>query len=341
MGLDPTAARTPAEFVAMMRQLRSRADLSFRRLERLASEAGDTLPQTTIAGVLARQDLPREEVLIAFVRACGGDAAAIDAWLDTRRRLVMSLESVAPDGTGEERETSPALEPGPAGSTETPHPGRPIGVGTAGGEADTPADSALPDTQTPSPDAEGRTSRTRYLPVTLVGAFAAAGVLLLAFWPEGDTPVTQQPGDVARSPSASSSPTSSSQPVLAPGTYRMRTADGRCVTERRPPGEEGMAGTDDLFYQTSCTRSESTRIRLDEDEGGRCAASRARSASRSSSHGVQSSTAGRPVAPLPSTARPPPTPAVIKARLTLGDHVHDAVGHLHGGLLVNRVPCLG
>lgn len=112
-GPDPKAARTPAEFVATMRQLRSWADLSYRQLERKANDTGDALPRATISGVLARQDLPREEVLIAFVRACGGDAA-VNTWLDARRQLAMSLVPAAPDGAGEGAEALPPRGPAPS-----------------------------------------------------------------------------------------------------------------------------------------------------------------------------------------------------------------------------------
>ncbi|MFJ8856137.1 RICIN domain-containing protein [Streptomyces sp. NPDC102437] len=263
---DPRAARTPAEFVAMMRQLRNWADLSFRTLERKAREAGDTLPRTTIAGVLARQDLPREEVLTAFVRACGGDAVTIDAWLDTRRRLATSLETLAPARVDEEDEALPVPEPGPVAGTDTA-PSHLTGTETAGGEGETSAE-ALPPAPA-SAEAEGRKSRTRYLPMTLVGTFAGAGAVLFVLWPGGDKPVSTQPSDGPRSPSpsASKSLATSSPPVLPPGIYQMRTADGRCVAERRPPEEKGMAGSEYFFFQTSCTTGESTKVRLDESKG--------------------------------------------------------------------------
>ncbi|MER6999820.1 XRE family transcriptional regulator [Streptomyces sp. NPDC000410] len=102
-GPDPQAARTPGEFVAAMRQLRGWAGLSYRQLERRAENAGDALPRATISGALAREDLPREELLIAFVRACGADEATIAAWRSARRRLaVTAAGEVAkePDGSG-------------------------------------------------------------------------------------------------------------------------------------------------------------------------------------------------------------------------------------------------
>lgn len=193
-GPDPKAARTPAEFVATMRQLRSWADLSYRQLERKANDTGDALPRATISGVLARQDLPREEVLIAFVRACGGDAATVNTWLDARRQLAMSLVPAAPDGAGEGAEALPAPGPGTVPATET-STSRSTGAGAEGSAGEAPGGAA----PSPAPTAPGdRRSRRRHLPIALTGAFAGAGVLLFVLWPSGNTSDTTQPGDGPR-----------------------------------------------------------------------------------------------------------------------------------------------
>lgn len=94
-----------------MRQLRSWADLSYRQLERRAGDAGDALPRATVSGALGREDLPREELLAAFVRACGADAATVDAWLEARRRLAMALEEPAAVPTWGGGEPRPDPEP--------------------------------------------------------------------------------------------------------------------------------------------------------------------------------------------------------------------------------------
>ncbi|MDX3228383.1 hypothetical protein [Streptomyces sp. ME19-01-6] len=94
-GPDPKAAHTATEFVVAMRQLRSWADLSYRQLERNAEAAGDVLPRATISGALSRDDLPREQLLAAFVRACGGDEETVDAWLAARRRLSIAAPAAA------------------------------------------------------------------------------------------------------------------------------------------------------------------------------------------------------------------------------------------------------
>ncbi len=89
---QPHEAADAAQFVAAMRQLRQWAHVSYRELERRAEAAGDVLPRATLAGALSRADLPREELLAAFVRACGGDRGTVEAWVGVRKRLAVDSE---------------------------------------------------------------------------------------------------------------------------------------------------------------------------------------------------------------------------------------------------------
>ena len=75
----PAGARTPAEFDGTMRALRSWAALTNAELEGKARANGDKLPQSTIAGALSRDSLPREPTVAAFVRACGGDPEVVQS----------------------------------------------------------------------------------------------------------------------------------------------------------------------------------------------------------------------------------------------------------------------
>ncbi|MEE1805248.1 hypothetical protein [Streptomyces sp. BE133] len=119
-----------------MRQLRLWADLSYRQLERRADAAGDVLPRTTLAGALNRPELPREELLASFVRACGGDEDMVGAWVKARRRLAVEPENpsavvpVRPTAAG-----APAhsVEEGPghgAGAVEVKDDSQPAGAST-------------------------------------------------------------------------------------------------------------------------------------------------------------------------------------------------------------------
>ncbi|MEU9877017.1 hypothetical protein [Streptomyces phaeochromogenes] len=81
----PTPPDTdPAAFVAGLRRLKAWSGLSYRRLERAAAEAGHSLPYSTAASMLGRDRLPREELVAAFVAACGVRGAEAEAWLDAR-----------------------------------------------------------------------------------------------------------------------------------------------------------------------------------------------------------------------------------------------------------------
>ncbi|MFI6335877.1 hypothetical protein [Streptomyces sp. NPDC050535] len=84
-----TAPPTPpdtdaAAFVAALRRLKTWSGLSYRRLERHAADAGHCLPYSTAATMLGRERLPREELVAAFVAACGLRGEEAEAWLDAR-----------------------------------------------------------------------------------------------------------------------------------------------------------------------------------------------------------------------------------------------------------------
>lgn len=83
----PDRVNTPAEFMAAMRALRAWAKLTYRQIEDRARQAGDKLPHSTIATALSRNRIPRESTIASFVRACGGDRHAVEAWLAARKRI--------------------------------------------------------------------------------------------------------------------------------------------------------------------------------------------------------------------------------------------------------------
>ncbi|MER5355440.1 XRE family transcriptional regulator [Kitasatospora sp. NPDC002551] len=85
-GAKPQDARDAAEFTALLRGLKERSGLSFRQLEERAAERGEVLPRSTAADLLRRDALPRPEVLLAFLHACGLEADT-DAWLAARHRI--------------------------------------------------------------------------------------------------------------------------------------------------------------------------------------------------------------------------------------------------------------
>ncbi|UWP81587.1 hypothetical protein [Dactylosporangium fulvum] len=70
-----------------MAALKQWSGLTYRQLQRRAQQAGDVLPHSTAAAALTRTTLPREDVVAAFVRACGGDESSVARWLATRKRI--------------------------------------------------------------------------------------------------------------------------------------------------------------------------------------------------------------------------------------------------------------
>ncbi|MCW3816459.1 hypothetical protein ONA91_18595 [Micromonospora sp. DR5-3] len=124
---DPFSAASPAEFVAAMRALKEWSGLTFRQLQRQAEAVGEVLPHSTIASVLGRNNLPREALVTAFVRACGLDQATAASWLATRKRLAAeAAREAVPAAPVGNSEPGPAagrqadLPPGPAPDTAVP-----------------------------------------------------------------------------------------------------------------------------------------------------------------------------------------------------------------------------
>ncbi|WP_267246418.1 hypothetical protein [Streptomyces sp. PR69] len=150
-----TAPPTPpdtdaAAFVAALRRLKAWSGLSYRRLERHAADVGHCLPYSTAATMLGRDRLPREELVAAFVAACGVRGDEAEAWLDAR--------------------TDIACGPAPADATPTPTP-------TPATPTDATPTDATPANIAPAVAAPARTRpwRTRW---TLVGAAALVTALL-------------------------------------------------------------------------------------------------------------------------------------------------------------------
>ncbi|MFF1508865.1 helix-turn-helix domain-containing protein [Streptomyces sp. NPDC058326] len=123
---DPRGARTPAEFLARLQALKDWSGLTYRELSARAEERGDVLPRSTVANMLARPTLPREELLTSFVRACGVSPAALEEWRTVRRELA-APGMYAPTDAGGAGEGTAA---------------DPVGAGTAAGPAAGTADEA-------------------------------------------------------------------------------------------------------------------------------------------------------------------------------------------------------
>ena len=179
IGPHPETACTPAEFTTMMRQLKAISGLSLRELQARARRADRSLPPSTLAAALRSQDLPRDELLRAFVQACGCEPRQVSRWREARRRLAAERASA---------------------TTRRTNQGEPVGSGTAPALA-----TSAPAAPSPSRRDETRSSLesipanipANTVPVRLAGGaeipvrrrwllpaavVCAAGVLVLRTW---------------------------------------------------------------------------------------------------------------------------------------------------------------
>ncbi|MFI9811238.1 helix-turn-helix domain-containing protein [Saccharothrix variisporea] len=108
----PPASADSAEFVAALRELRVRTGLSYRALERRAAQVGDVLPTSTLNSALARTTVPGEQLLVAFLRACGASPEVVAEWVKARADLV--VERVLPE------EGEPAGDVAPDDTSDAP-----------------------------------------------------------------------------------------------------------------------------------------------------------------------------------------------------------------------------
>ncbi|MFI9591187.1 hypothetical protein [Nonomuraea sp. NPDC052265] len=96
--IDPTAARTVEEFALCLRQLRTRAgNPSLRDLEKWARRYNKQLPRSSVCDALAGKWLPRRQLVLTFLQACGVDPAADPRWV---RAWIRLTEQVGPHEVG-------------------------------------------------------------------------------------------------------------------------------------------------------------------------------------------------------------------------------------------------
>ncbi|WP_309053922.1 hypothetical protein [Streptomyces sp.] len=236
---DPREAGSTAEFLAGLQALKDWSGLTYRELSARAGERGDVLPRSTVANMLARTTLPREELLTVFVRACGAPSGALEDWLAVRKELALH-------GVYEPRPQEPpaAGAPGALENSETPEaregPEIP-GTGERGErrEAGETGEGAAP--------ARARMARV------LVGAVALAGLVLAAL-----SVIT-----FVRDGGAAHPPRSGPGPAPAAGDVTIRVVGpDLCLGERR--------GTrSGQIHQLPCAEVEVPRYSLKDLGGGR------------------------------------------------------------------------
>ncbi|MFE2262042.1 XRE family transcriptional regulator [Streptomyces griseosporeus] len=207
--LRPEDATDAAEFVELMRVAKERSGLTYRDLEARAAAHGDVLARSTLANALARDALPRADLVAAFVRACEG-AERVPAWLAARDRLAL-----------------PARLSGTVGAPTAPRAaGAPDRAGEPGAAAGpSPEDPAARRTPRP-PRLWHRLPRAWRLPLAAVAV--AVAVLLAALGAQELTdPGTPETAGAARG-TASTAP-----PALPRGPVQIRPvrSPALCLTD--------------------------------------------------------------------------------------------------------------
>ncbi|MFE4306567.1 helix-turn-helix domain-containing protein [Streptomyces sp. NPDC056891] len=235
---DPREARTPAEFLAHLQALKDWSGLTYRELSARAEARGDVLPRSTVANMLARATLPRDELLTAFVRACGVTQAELEEWRTVRTELAgrgaygaaevdadadadADGDAGAGAGVPSDPDTAGPVAPDTAETVGPPPawpgPGAEVAAESQGGASGTPSETS----PGPPPSTSSRIRRALVATVAVAG-LVLAGVSVVALLRDGGTGPAGRP---PRTPVA-----------VAPavGDVRIRvTGTDFCLAERR------------------------------------------------------------------------------------------------------------
>ncbi|MCQ6251487.1 helix-turn-helix transcriptional regulator [Streptomyces malaysiensis] len=224
---DPRRARSANEFITALQALKDWSRLTYRELSARADAVGDVLPRSTVANMLGRATLPREELVAAFVRACGVGPAELTVWLAVRKDLATRAgepgagplpDAAAPPASG----PGGAPDVGQVGSLDSLEP-------REHGEPVSAAASA-----SPTAEAGARRSRMPMLGAALGLTVVVAAIAAVLAWRahdggggggEGRGGQVDKGGSVAVSPDGA---------APAPGKYRIRAVHSSlCLSERR------------------------------------------------------------------------------------------------------------
>ncbi|MFE2754108.1 hypothetical protein ACFXGA_19140 [Actinosynnema sp. NPDC059335] len=261
-GLAPPEIRDAAEFTAALRALRVRSGLSYRQLERRAARAGDVLPASTLSTALSRATLPREQLLAAYIRACGGDDAAVAAW--TALRADLAVASLAPGATptpdtptpdiAEPDDTEPDdteadnAEPTPAEPTPTaPEPVAPEPVAAEAVEsepAEPPPAPSAPLPQPPAPPPTHVPTRpTRRRLALVAGVLAVVAIVALAVVLTDGTEAPAQNNAASTTPTATSTTAPPADPTTTEPSTPPPTTPPPTTAPQAPPAATTTTAT--------------------------------------------------------------------------------------------------
>ncbi|MGV9700418.1 RICIN domain-containing protein, partial [Streptomyces sp. NPDC003470] len=238
---------------------------SYRQLERNATDAGDVLPRATISAALGRDDLPREELLAAYVRACGGDDETVAAWLEARRRLSMT-DPMAPPPVPEGAPATAAAQDEEDTPQETP---RDLEVHVHEDQHDSDTGPAAAPLRAGDGDAapDRRSAWRRHSPQAAIAACVVAGVLALTFWPHDNhsdgNRADRAPTGVPSSGTTPSAPAGVQPSGTAPGAGgETKDAGPSPTTELVPPPVDPPAEREEATPSTRPTHARTAAARM-------------------------------------------------------------------------------
>ncbi|MET9436004.1 hypothetical protein [Streptomyces sp. NPDC006551] len=246
---DPREATDPAAFVARLQALKDWSGLTYRELSVRAEARGDVLPRSTVANMLARTTVPREELLTTFVLACGVGPGELESWQTVRKELAVrgvyasgpGLGATGPDGPGEDAPAEAGAEEGSdaaSASDAEAEDGTDAGTGTVWPRPPDPGPE-------PPPAPRWRIGRTLVALVAVAGLVLAAVSLVLAVVRDGN----------GTAPPRLTAP--------AAGDVHIRViGSGLCLNERR-------GDRNGQVYQVECADAVVPRYSLKDLGGGR------------------------------------------------------------------------
>ncbi|MEV4631313.1 peptidoglycan-binding protein [Micromonospora sp. NPDC049523] len=171
---DVASVVTAGDYVALLRRIREESGLTYREIERRCAAAGHWLPRSTLANSLGRATLPREDLVVALLTACGRTPPEVRRWLAVRERIATA-------------------EASPAAARDASSPARSTDVAPAGGRTSVPSEPELPEA------VAGTGGRRRWQPrgrraavlMTCVLLTALAAVFVVAVGPSANARRTE------------------------------------------------------------------------------------------------------------------------------------------------------
>ncbi len=109
-GADPVGARTPEEFVELLRRVRATSQLSFWEIQDRARELGYDLEPAALVHALGQAALPDRQLVVGLLASCGYPRMEIDRWMRAYHDLADAVQ-LGDDDEGDPVAVSPVRHP--------------------------------------------------------------------------------------------------------------------------------------------------------------------------------------------------------------------------------------